>query len=74
MRYTVIKGLDDDVCFREYGVEIICTVMEIGECLSPLVFKATVTGKELLKKFKLSSENACQIKSENRYVLTAFDD
>lgn len=75
MRYTVVKGLDDDVYFSIYGVDAVCTVMEIGKCLSPLVFNATVTGKELLELFRfINEENRAQINPENRYELTAFDD
>lgn len=74
MRCTVIRGLDDDVYFTLYGVEHVCAIMEIGKCLSPLVFEAYLTGKELLEVLNLQEELACQIKPENNYKVTAFDD
>lgn len=74
MRYTVIKGLDDDVYITVYGVSAVCAVMEIGTCLSPLVFEATVTGDKVIEMFMLSSKEKSQINPSNRYNLVAFDD
>ena len=75
MRYTLIKGLDDDVRITIYGVSAVCAVMKIGKCVSPLVFEATATGKEVLELFKIiSDEDRAKINPENRYQLTAFDD
>ena len=47
--------------------------MEIGYCETDLIYKAKLTGEELLKQFKLSEEDAKLISANNLYEITAYD-
>ena len=77
MRDTVIKGLDDDVRITLGGdVGIVCAVMEIGRCVDSLIYKAELTGGELvalIRKEWKAWQPPVEIKENNRYEITAYD-
>ena len=77
MRYTIVKGIDDDIRIDLGGnVSIICEVMEIGKAIDYLVFEAEMSGAELLdflRRFNVKEDLYKDVKPENRYTLTAYD-
>ena len=77
MRYTIVKGINDDLRL-DLGSDtaIICKVMEIGKTLDALTYQVTLSGNELiefLKSFNLTKALNADIKPENSYTLTACD-
>ncbi|MBQ7356762.1 MAG: hypothetical protein IJW66_05085 [Clostridia bacterium] len=77
MRYTTVYGLDDGLNINlGHDVSIIAEVMDIGTCEGALIYKARMSGEELIafmRKFKLDPALEKDIKEENRYILTAYD-
>ncbi|MBO5851508.1 MAG: hypothetical protein J6R29_04165 [Clostridia bacterium] len=74
MRYATIFGINDKVYIKiDDGESFVKKLMEIGECETDLIYKAKLTGAELLKEFKLSKEHAKLISLNNLYEITAYD-
>lgn len=74
MRYATIYGVEDKVYIKiPDGETFVDKLMEIGYCETDLIYKAKLTGEELLKQFKLSEEDAKLISANNLYEITAYD-
>ena len=78
MRSTTIKGLDDGIRIELGGdTSVIGAVMERGKAVDYLIYKLTLTGKELLafiEEFGLQKKITATIVEENNYELTSYDD
>ncbi len=74
MRYATIYGINDKVYVKiDDGETFVKKLMEIGELETDLIYKAKLTGAQLLKEFKLSEEDAKLISANNLYEVTAYD-
>lgn len=76
MRWTDIKGIEDDVNKEIIGdVGLICAIREVGE-IDGIVYKATLSGEELLKILtdnRITNIDKIGIRKENNYEVTAYD-
>jgi len=77
MRETTVRGIDDDVRL-DLGsdVGIVAAVIEVADAADGLIYKATLTGGELIaliKKEWRAWQPPCEIKENNRYEITAYD-
>lgn len=76
MRWTDIKGIEDDVNKEIIGdVGLICAIREIGE-IDGIVYKATLSGEDLLKILTdngITNIDKIGIRKENNYEVTAYD-
>jgi hypothetical protein len=74
MRYTTIKGVQNDVNITIYGnVSLICRIMKLGKCVRDLTYEVELSGAEILEKIHLSDEYKAKLNPENRYLITACD-
>ena len=74
MRRTVIKGLDDDFRMDIMDVEVIYEVMQRGKAEDAITFSLILNGKELIGFLqKFGKEPLCDVVSDKRYELTAYD-
>lgn len=76
MRWTAIKGIEDDVNKEIIGnIELICAIMHIGK-IDGIVYDATLSGEELLKILTDCGVDHIEnigIRKENHYQVTAYD-
>ena len=78
MRETFIKGLNDNFDLSlGSNTDLVFAVMQIGKAEDAITFSAEMTGAEL-KKFiekyaRKYIERIDEIKSDNRYKITAYD-
>ena len=74
MRYATIFGLNDKVYIKILdGETYVEKLMKIGYAETDLIYKAKLTGADLLKEFILSEEHAKLISPNNLYEVTAYD-
>ncbi len=77
MRKTTIRGIDDGFSL-DLGsdVGIVAAVIEVANTADGLIYKATLTGGELIaliKKEWRAWQPPSEIKENNRYEITAYD-
>lgn len=76
MRWTTIRGIEDDVKTEIIGnVSLICAIREIGKS-DDIVYEATLSGEKLVKILTDSGVKDIDqigIQKDNHYEVTAND-
>lgn len=77
MRWTTIRGIEDDVNFEIIGnIDLICAVRKISEKIDGLTSEARLSGEDLLvllQNCKAEKIESYKIQKDNHYEVTAYD-